>query len=254
MPKSCVAIRNQGTPIPPGELTKIFDPLVRGASAQQQKQNRPGSIGLGLYIARELITAHGGTIGVTSSAEAGTVFTFHLPKHVRGRLPETRPGASLHPPESICSFLAFPRFSLRGTVAPVFGVQFLTGDCVILIVDDQKDTGTGLERLLRYAGHEAISVTGGAEALTMLHIRKPALLVLDVNMPEMDGLTVLKTIKEHDELKDVRVAMYSSDTQPKTMMEAKRLGAVDFLVKGTVGFDKVVARIAELAGEPPIAQ
>ena len=76
---------------------------------------------------------------------------------------------------------------------------------MILIVDDQKDIGTSLERLLRYAGHESVSVTGGAEALAMLHVRKPSLVVLDVNMPEMDGLTVLKTIKEHDELKDVRI-------------------------------------------------
>jgi len=121
---------------------------------------------------------------------------------------------------------------------------------MILIVDDQKDIGTGLERLLRYAGHEAVSVTGGAEALAMLHVRKPALLVLDVNMPEMDGLTVLKAIKEHDELKDVRIAMYSTDTHAETITEARRLGAVDFLVKGTIGFDKLVARICELAGEP----
>lgn len=120
---------------------------------------------------------------------------------------------------------------------------------MLLIVDDQKDVGTALERLLRYAGHEAVSVTGGAEALAMLHVRKPSLLVLDVNMPELDGLTVLRTIKEHDELKDVRVAMYSSDTQHATMLEAKRLGAVDFLVKGTVGFDKLVARVSELSGE-----
>jgi CheY-like chemotaxis protein len=66
---------------------------------------------------------------------------------------------------------------------------------MILIVDDQKDMGTGLERLLRYAGHESVSVTGGAEALAMLHLRKPSLLVLDVNMPEMDGLTVLKRLR-----------------------------------------------------------
>lgn len=46
---------------------------------------------------------------------------------------------------------------------------------MILIVDDQKDTGTALERLLRYAGHEAVSVTGGSEALAMLHLRKPSL-------------------------------------------------------------------------------
>ena len=121
---------------------------------------------------------------------------------------------------------------------------------MILIVDDQKDTGTALERLLRYAGHEAVSVTGGSEALAMLHLRKPSLIVLDVNMPEMDGLTVFRTIKEHDELKDVRVAMYSADTHHETMVEAKRLGAVEFLVKGTVAFDKLVARICELAGEP----
>lgn len=123
---------------------------------------------------------------------------------------------------------------------------------MILIVDDQKDVGPGPERLLRYAGHEAVSVTGGAEALAMLHIRKPELVVLDVSMPEMDGLTVLKTLREHDELKDLRVVMYSADTQHETMTEATRLGAVDFLVKGTVGFEKLVARIAELAGEPTI--
>ena len=120
---------------------------------------------------------------------------------------------------------------------------------MILIVDDHKDTGTALERLLRYAGHEAVSVTGGAEALAMLDVRKPSLLLLDVNMPHMDGLTVLRTIKEDNELKDVPVAMYSSDTQHATMVEAKRLGAVDFLVKGTIGFDQLVVRISELAGE-----
>jgi two-component system response regulator PrrA len=128
-------------------------------------------------------------------------------------------------------------------------IRFPQGQ-MILIVDDQKDAGTSLERLLRYAGHESVSVTGGAEALAMLHVRKPALMILDVNMPEMDGLTVLRTIKEHEELKDVRVVMYSSDTHHETMTEAKRLGAVDFLVKGTIGFDKLVARIGHLAAEP----
>lgn len=121
---------------------------------------------------------------------------------------------------------------------------------MILIVDDQKDIGTGLERLLRYAGHEAVAVTGGAEALAMLHVRKPALVVLDVNMPDMDGLTVLRTIKEHDDLKDVPVAMYSADTQPATREEATRLGAVDYLLKGTNRFDELVAHICKLAGEP----
>jgi signal transduction histidine kinase len=85
-----LAIRNRGTPIPQGELQKIFDPLVRGASAQTPRQNRPGSIGLGLYIARELVLAHGGRIGVTSSADEGTVFTVHLPRHTPRRVAASR--------------------------------------------------------------------------------------------------------------------------------------------------------------------
>jgi len=56
-----ILVHNGGHPIPPGELTKIFDPLVRGTSAENPKQHRPGSIGLGLYIAREVARSHGAT-------------------------------------------------------------------------------------------------------------------------------------------------------------------------------------------------
>lgn len=76
-----LAVSNGGPPIPREALPTIFDPLVRGSTADSQKQRRPGSIGLGLYIAREIVTAHGGTIDVKSSDAAGTVFTVRLPRH-----------------------------------------------------------------------------------------------------------------------------------------------------------------------------
>ena len=75
-----IIVHNEGPPIPPGELPKIFDPLVRGSSAGRPKPNRPGSIGLGLYIAREVARSHGGTIIATSTPEAGTDFTMRLPR------------------------------------------------------------------------------------------------------------------------------------------------------------------------------
>jgi signal transduction histidine kinase len=78
-----VMIHNGGTPIAPGELPQIFEPLVRGSSAELPKLNRPRSIGLGLYIAREVARSHGGTIDVTSTHEAGTAFTVRLPRHSR---------------------------------------------------------------------------------------------------------------------------------------------------------------------------
>jgi signal transduction histidine kinase len=82
-PDVVLAVRNGGPPIPQDLLPTIFEPMVRGAPPEQQKQRRPGSIGLGLYIAREVVAAHGGTIGATSSAEAGTVFTVRLPRRPR---------------------------------------------------------------------------------------------------------------------------------------------------------------------------
>jgi signal transduction histidine kinase len=76
-----LTVHNWGPPIPREALATIFDPLVCGRSPEAQKQRRPGSIGLGLYIAREVAVAHGGTIAVKSSQEEGTIFTVRLPRH-----------------------------------------------------------------------------------------------------------------------------------------------------------------------------
>ena len=76
-----LVVQNGGPPIPPGELQQIFNPLVRGSSDGRPRQNRPGSIGLGLYIAREIARSHGGRIDVTSTEEAGTAFAVRLPRH-----------------------------------------------------------------------------------------------------------------------------------------------------------------------------
>jgi signal transduction histidine kinase len=76
-----IKVQNGGSPISPGELPHIFEPLIRGSSAGTAKKNRPGSIGMGLYIAREIAKSHGGSIEVTSTEETGTAFTIRLPRH-----------------------------------------------------------------------------------------------------------------------------------------------------------------------------
>jgi len=75
-----VTVHNTGEPIPSNVLPTIFDPLVRAPQTVQQRRT-PGSIGLGLYIVREIATAHGGTADLTSSADAGTTATMRLPRH-----------------------------------------------------------------------------------------------------------------------------------------------------------------------------
>jgi len=81
-----IKVRNGGEPIPPGELPKIFDPLIRGSSAEHPKRKRPDSIGMGLYIAREVAKSHNGQIDVNSTAEDGTSFTIRLPRQAAPRV------------------------------------------------------------------------------------------------------------------------------------------------------------------------
>lgn len=75
-----LSVTNRGAPIPPELLSRIFHPMVRGLSPESRAAQRPGSMGLGLYIAREVITAHGGKIAVTSTPAGLTTFTVTLPR------------------------------------------------------------------------------------------------------------------------------------------------------------------------------
>lgn len=74
-------ISNAGEPIPPDALQAIFEPMVQapGAGAQDSERSKT-SLGLGLFIVREIVLGHGGTVTVDSSAVAGTVFTVRLPR------------------------------------------------------------------------------------------------------------------------------------------------------------------------------
>ncbi|MDB6084907.1 MAG: histidine kinase [Gammaproteobacteria bacterium] len=76
-----LAVANSGKPIPPAELGVIFEPLVQLPVTTADLARRPtSSLGLGLFIVREIVRGHEGTIDVHSSAETGTVFTIRLPR------------------------------------------------------------------------------------------------------------------------------------------------------------------------------
>ena len=77
-----LSVHNEGAPISPEALPTIFDPLVRYATVETVLQRAPGSIGLGLYIVREIVNVMGGTITVVSTAQQGTTFTVRIPRQI----------------------------------------------------------------------------------------------------------------------------------------------------------------------------
>jgi len=78
--ESIVTIHNDGETIPPEQLNGIFGPMKSRETVVKSKASSYGSLGLGLYIAERIVTAHKGRIDVDSSAASGTTFTIHLPR------------------------------------------------------------------------------------------------------------------------------------------------------------------------------
>ncbi|MCP3104766.1 response regulator [Myxococcus sp. K15C18031901] len=80
-PSAVLAVYNGGEPIPAQLMSRLFEPMTRGALREGQSTR---SIGLGLYIVRDIIRGHGGRVDVVSSREDGTTFTVYLPRPREG--------------------------------------------------------------------------------------------------------------------------------------------------------------------------
>jgi two-component system NtrC family response regulator/two-component system nitrogen regulation response regulator GlnG len=99
----------------------------------------------------------------------------------------------------------------------------------ILVVDDQRTVCYSLQRFLQSEGYNVHTATSGEDALSVLNDVNPDLVIMDVRMPEMDGLEVLKRIKESHP--KVQVIMMTAFSTTEKAIEAIKLGAYDYLAK-----------------------
>jgi two-component system, chemotaxis family, chemotaxis protein CheY len=99
----------------------------------------------------------------------------------------------------------------------------------ILVVDDAAFMRVRAAKVLEDAGHEVAQAENGLEAVKKYSEWKPDAVLMDITMPEMDGLTALKEIKKIDPA--ARVAMVTAMGQQAIVMEALKSGARDFVLK-----------------------
>lgn len=116
----------------------------------------------------------------------------------------------------------------------------------ILIVDDDPGTGRLLAVLLRHIGHEAAFVNSGRKALEYIAHHRPDLVILDVMMPGIDGLEVLRRVRENPQTADVPVVMFSALSDPDFREAVRARGANDYWVKASIDFRKLEERIDAL--------
>lgn len=103
----------------------------------------------------------------------------------------------------------------------------------ILVIDDHSDTMQLIELSLEHYGFEVLGVKNGREGIAMAKEIHPDLIVLDIMMPDMDGYSVCRAIREYEPLVKVPIIMFSAMSQAGDKLAAFNVGADDYLTKPT---------------------
>jgi signal transduction histidine kinase/DNA-binding response OmpR family regulator len=191
-----LAVADNGRGIPPADHQRIFE-------AFQQSDGETGSshhegTGLGLALTRQLVDAHGGSVGVRSEVGVGSEFTVRLPLH-RAAEPDA----------------GFP---------PVVA----TGQPTVLVIEDDPAAGELLRVHLDGAGYTVLLATTGRQGIAWAAHAHPDAILLDILLPDIDGWEVMQRLKADPLTRSIPVMVVSVVDDRQLGLA---LGAVDYFVK-----------------------
>jgi signal transduction histidine kinase len=169
-----VSVQDTGQGIAPELLNNLFQRYARAIDPS----HTVGGTGLGLMIVREIVEAHGGSVGARSAPGEGSTFWFRLP---RQRQPD------LH---------------LEGE-----------DDRLVLIVDDDRDMRETLRFLLEAQGYRAVEAENGEQGLEALEVHRPCAVFLDLTMPIMDGWDFVDRVRRNQRHASVPICVVSGISQ-----------------------------------------
>lgn len=100
----------------------------------------------------------------------------------------------------------------------------------ILVVDDEDSIRTLVQSMLKGEGRQVVLAAKGKDAIAMFQKERPNLTILDIDMPDIDGITVLRQIRAIDP--QAKVMIFTGGESPTVESQARALGVTDFLRKG----------------------
>jgi PAS domain S-box-containing protein len=201
-----LTVSDTGPGIAEQAQTRLFQPFERLTAEQSAIE---GS-GLGLALAKQLITAMSGQIGVISRPGEGSSFWIELPATSPPSAGETRPShrAVDQPPPT-----------------PI-------GDKIVLYVEDNPTNVRLVERLVeRRPGVELIVAVRGELGLELAVQRRPDLILLDLHLPDMRGEDVLRALRADPRTAGTPIVVLSADATAAGPAQLREAGATDFLTK-----------------------
>jgi DNA-binding response OmpR family regulator len=207
LPRSTIRFRvsDTGIGMTPEQIGKLFQAFTQADASTSRKF---GGTGLGLAISRKFCQLMGGDIMVTSEHGKGSTFIVTLPAEVRDQPPSTTPRPA--------------------APAATDHASRITHHGIVLVIDDDPAVHELLRRSLEKDGFRIESASEGRTGIELAKQLNPAVIILDVMMPSMDGWAVLSALKADSATVDIPVIMMTI-VDDKQMGFA--LGAADYFTK-----------------------
>ena len=194
--EAVISVRDQGVGIAPEMQAQIFELFSQGERTPDRAQ---GGLGIGLSLVRNLVEMHGGSVrAVSRGLGHGSEFQVRLPC-----LPEEPRALGVRAADP----KAFPALE----------------PCRILVVDDSKDAAESMARLLRLAGHEVLMAHDGQKALEIASRERPAIVLLDIGLPGMDGYEICRRLRQLD-LEGTRIIAVTGYGQDRDRQRSREAG------------------------------
>ena len=233
-------VKDTGIGIAVEAQSKVFESFTQ---ADNSTSRRYGGTGLGTTISRELVQLMGGYLGLRSEVGVGSTFWFELALKkdkahagVPGALPLNAAGTGQ---TSILVPSAAPTLSptLSPTSSPAYAAldANITGNNLpyqVLVAEDNPVNRTVIQKLLERAGHSCHLVDNGDEALDAMELQEFDVVILDMNMPVMNGIDATRAMRALAAPgRHMPIIMLSADVTGETKREATDAGVDQFLPK-----------------------
>jgi len=240
-----LSVADTGMGISQKNLPHVFDRFWQADDSSKRKYQ---GVGIGLALVKELVEIQNGKVTVESQEAKGTTFTVHLP-YVDGRaardeqravdVPE-QTASTLDTPDSPCreEWLAnlyrraelFPAMTpLQETLRPVETAR--NGNLpTLLVADDEPDMLRFLKSQLS-PHYRVIEAVDGQQAIDKASQYLPDIILLDMMMPEKDGLQTCREIRRHLPTQSIPIILFTARADEETKLASLQAGASDFLPK-----------------------
>ena len=195
-------IEDTGIGIPQEYINKLFDPYV-----QYKPNSSKQGIGLGLYISQRLVTAMGGDIKVSSQLNKGSIFSFHL------SLELFKPPTDSSSVDSSKAIYQFPE-----------GAH-------VLLVDDSDTNRFIVSELLKGLGFYIEQAADGKQAVILLNEQSFDLIIVDINMPDMNGFELSQWIRQYNRNPNVPIIALTAHAVSEIETKVHTLGINAFITK-----------------------